>query len=561
MHQASLSRDAAGGGESRGSAHRRTPRLASAVRWASIAAIVVSLVLLVRMLPATAALRAISGWVEGAGFLGVLAFAGVYLVATVLALPGLILTVTAGVVFGLLWGTVAVSIGSTLGVAATFLIGRYLARDAVAKRIQRYPRFAAVDRAVGEGGWKVVVLLRLSPVVPFNLQNYLYGLTALRFWPCVLASWAAMLPGTFLYVYLGYAGRTGIEAATGAETERTAGEWALLAVGLVATLVVTVYVTRLARRAMKEGQSGAAQGLSAEEPAAARSKADEEPQARRVGFVLPLAAVLLVGLTACAHLNRQWLAGLFGPPAVTLQEVYEEKPDGPTFDHSAFDSILRRHVDASGGVDYAALIAEPEPLLAYNRSLAEAPFDEMGRNEKLALLINAYNSFTLELMVEWLPRAEIESIRDIPAAKRWDDERWRVGRHTFSLNGIEHEQIRPKFVEPNIHWAVVCAAVGCPPLRREAYMAERVGEQLADQAARLHTDGSRWLRYERDKGLIHLTPLYDWYGGDFEQVAGSVLEYAARSFAPLREDLDAGRTPRIAWLEYDWAPNDQERVP
>jgi hypothetical protein len=295
----------------------------------------------------------------------------------------------------------------------------------------------------------------------------------------------------------------------------------------------------------------------AEAPSAAAAR----PAVRKPGLALPIVAVALIGLAACAHQLRDRLAGLFGPPVVVMQEAYEQKPDGPTFDHGAFDALLRRHVNANGGVDYAALIAEPGPLLAYNRSLAEAPFDELGRDEKLALLINAYNSFTLELMVEWLPREEIGGIRDIPSAKRWDDVRWRVGAQTFSLNDIEHRQLRPKFAEPDIHWALVCAAVGCPPLRREAYVAARLEEQLRAQAAIVHDDGSRWLRHDREGGALHLTKLYDWYSGDFVQVAGSVLEYAARYVPPLREDLDAGRGPRIAWLDYDWSLNDQENLP
>ncbi|HZW31908.1 MAG TPA: VTT domain-containing protein, partial [Isosphaeraceae bacterium] len=96
----------------------------------------------------------------------------------------------------------------------------------------------------------IVALLRLSPLVPFNLQNYLYGLTAIRFWPCVLTSWVAMLPGTVLYVYLGHAGRAGLEALAG-RRGRSPAEWTLLAVGLAATLLVSVYVTALARRAIR----------------------------------------------------------------------------------------------------------------------------------------------------------------------------------------------------------------------------------------------------------------------------------------------------------------------
>lgn len=221
------------------------------VRAVSLAAIGAGLVLIARRLPLGALAGSLEGWVRGLGVWGPLAYAAVYVVAVVALVPASALTIAAGAIFGPLVGTAVVSVGSTVGAALAFLIARHLARDAVARRARRYPRFAAIDRAIGEGGWKVVALLRLSPAVPFNLQNYLYGLTPIRFWPCVLTSWAAMLPGTLLYVYLGHAGRSGLEAASGGRT-RTPAEWAMLGIGLAATVAVTVYVTRLARKALHE---------------------------------------------------------------------------------------------------------------------------------------------------------------------------------------------------------------------------------------------------------------------------------------------------------------------
>ena len=129
-----------------------------------------------------------------------------------------------------------------------FLIARYVARNKVAERAHSNRHFGAIDRAIDEGGWKIVSLLRLSPAIPFNLQNYLYGLTPVRFWPYVLTSWLAMLPGTLLYVYIGHV--TG--AAVGGQRERSTMKWAMLAIGLLATVAVTVYVTRLAKRKLKE---------------------------------------------------------------------------------------------------------------------------------------------------------------------------------------------------------------------------------------------------------------------------------------------------------------------
>jgi uncharacterized membrane protein YdjX (TVP38/TMEM64 family) len=228
---------------------------AKATAWVKVVSIVVmvaSLVVLVRVLPVDRAAGLLAGQIEQLGLWGPVVFAGVYVVWTVLFLPGSVLTLAGGALFGLWVGTVTVSVGSTLGAAAAFLISRYLAREAVERKLRGYPKFAAVDRAVAQGGWRIVALLRLSLAVPFNLQNYLYGLTGIRFWPCMVASWAGMLPGTFAWVYLGYAGRAAVGAAAGVEAERAWWEWGLLGVGLAATIAVTVYVTRLARRAIAE---------------------------------------------------------------------------------------------------------------------------------------------------------------------------------------------------------------------------------------------------------------------------------------------------------------------
>lgn len=221
-------------------------------KWVALAAVVAALVAAARMLPLQDWLAQFNDWVSGIGPLGVLVFAGFYAVAAVLFVPGSVLTIGAGVIFGLLWGTVAVSIGSTLAAAAAFLIARYVAREKVSQWAKSNPKFNAIDRAIGRQGWQIVALLRLSPLVPFSLGNYLYGLTAVRFWPYLLASWAAMLPATVLYVYLGVVGKAGIEAAAGRGAERSPLETVFLIVGLIATGVATWFVTRIARKALRE---------------------------------------------------------------------------------------------------------------------------------------------------------------------------------------------------------------------------------------------------------------------------------------------------------------------
>lgn len=180
-------------------------------------------------------------------------FGLIYAVAVVLLVPASALTFAAGALFGIAIGTIVVTVGANVGAALAFLIARRLGRGAIEKRIRGNPRFEAVDRAVGAGGWKIVALLRLSPVIPFIFQNYFYGLTRIRFWPCAAATLITMLPGTFLYIYIGYLGRAGLEAAAGGGSRRkTPAEWIMIAIGLIATLVVTIYITRLARNALSE---------------------------------------------------------------------------------------------------------------------------------------------------------------------------------------------------------------------------------------------------------------------------------------------------------------------
>jgi len=251
----------------------------------------------------------------------------VYVVATVLFVPGTILTLAAGALFGLGVGTLTVSVGSTLGASLAFLIARYAARDKIAAMARGNGRFGAIDRAIGEGGWKIVALLRLSPAIPFNLQNYLYGLTRVRFWPYVLTSWLAMLPGTFLYVYIGHVSK----AAVGSDRSRTPGEWVLLAVGLLATAVVTIYITRLARRKLKEQMDEPSEG---DEPSAAEDDGSQrgERQGPRLRSTVTLAATasLMVAAAVYVYANsgaiENRLVRLFGPPRIELQEAYSENP-------------------------------------------------------------------------------------------------------------------------------------------------------------------------------------------------------------------------------------------
>ncbi|MEM7436710.1 MAG: DUF547 domain-containing protein [Myxococcota bacterium] len=248
-----------------------------------------------------------------------------------------------------------------------------------------------------------------------------------------------------------------------------------------------------------------------------------------------------------------FLVRVFGPPRVELTEAYADLPAGRPFDHSVYDQLVTQHVDSDGFVDYPGLRRNQAALDQYLDALGSVALDELGRDERLALLLNAYNAFTLRLILDHFP---VKSIRKIPAAKRWKAKRWRLGQQLHSLDEIEHEMIRPNFREPRIHFALVCAAVGCPPLRAEAYTGERLEAQLQDQMRVAHAS-PRWIRYQRGRSTIALTPLYLWYAGDFEQVAGSVLAFVALHHDDLAADLAAGHRPSIQHLHYDWSLNRQ----
>jgi uncharacterized membrane protein YdjX (TVP38/TMEM64 family) len=232
----------------------------TAVRVALALAVVAGLIVLGRQL--SAQLPRLTAAVEGMGVWAPVAFIAAYAVACVAFVPASLLTLGAGALFGVVKGTIYVLIGATLGATGAFLIARYVARDWISARVQRDVRFAAIDRAIAEQGRKVVFLLRLSPVIPFNVLNYALGLTQVRLADFVIAS-IGMLPGTLLYVYTGKIASVVVGAAGTTATPRGAGFYAVLGLGLAATAAVTVLVTRVAKRALAtatgDGDSTAAQ--------------------------------------------------------------------------------------------------------------------------------------------------------------------------------------------------------------------------------------------------------------------------------------------------------------
>ena len=217
-----------------------------------LGAVLVLIVALVVVFPVGDWIEAGAAWAQGQGTTGLLVFAALYAVATVFAVPGSALTLIAGGAFGFAAGAAAVWLGATVGLALAFLVARRLARERVTRWLATKPSFAAVDRAVAAEGWKIVFLTRLTPVFPFTVLNYAYGLTGVSFAGYLAASATGILPGTLLYLYLG----SSVARAVAGDSDPF--EAGLRIVGLAAFVLVTVLITRIARKALRE--AGVASG-------------------------------------------------------------------------------------------------------------------------------------------------------------------------------------------------------------------------------------------------------------------------------------------------------------
>jgi uncharacterized membrane protein YdjX (TVP38/TMEM64 family) len=233
----------------------RSPRW---LKWPLIAAAIAAMIVVAKQLSLAMllqdALKDALTWVDSLGALAPLAFIAIYNVATVLLIPGSVLTLGSGILFGLGWGTLYVIVAATLGATIAFWIGRNFARGWVSRQLEKYPKFGAIDRAVAGQGFKIVALVRLSPLFPFNLLNYAFGITQVSLKDYVLGS-VGMIPGTILYVYLGslLGNIAMIGAKTGVSDPQTARiQWITKIVGLVITIAVSAYITQIAKKALDE---------------------------------------------------------------------------------------------------------------------------------------------------------------------------------------------------------------------------------------------------------------------------------------------------------------------
>lgn len=219
----------------------RTPLAQKILRGVLLLIVLVVFVFALRWVKNTGLLERSLQWVKALGPWGPIAFMAIYILSVLFFIPASILTLGGGFVYGIGWGSVWVLIAANISGQITFLLGRHIARNWIAHKVESQPKFKAIDDAVARDGWKIVALVRLAPVFPFSLMSYAFGLTRIPFWSYAIAN-LAMIPGTVMYVYFGSVARDVTEKVTKPPWIK----WTVLAL----TIVVVLYVTRFAKRAL-----------------------------------------------------------------------------------------------------------------------------------------------------------------------------------------------------------------------------------------------------------------------------------------------------------------------
>lgn len=232
--------------------------------------------------------------------------------------------------------------------------------------------------------------------------------------------------------------------------------------------------------------------------------------------------------------------------------------------HQAWTFVLQKHVRVTGPastIDYKSIKSDPKALLDYLKTLEDLSQDEFSRfsqNEKLAFLINAYNAFTVKLIVDHYP---INSIKDIGSrlSGPWSKKFFRLLGEVRHLDNIEHDMIRKQFNEPRIHFAVNCASVGCPALRNEAFTASPIDKQLEDASVSFLTDKSR-NRYNPKAKRLELSSIFKWYGSDFPKKYGSLEAFLAPRITsnPEHQKIIQNKEADTSFLDYDWSLNEEK---
>ncbi|GAC1692065.1 MAG: hypothetical protein NVS9B3_10630 [Gemmatimonadaceae bacterium] len=427
-------------------------------------------------------------------------FVVAYIVATALAIPGTALTLAGGALFGFGWGSLLNWLGATGGAVVAYGLARALGQDAVRSVLGR--RADRFGRLTEEHGLATMFRLRLLPLVPFNALNFGAGFAGVRVRDYILATALGIIPGTVVYSYFADALLSGASSARHDAFVRL-----LIASALLMTLSFLPAI------------------------------------ARRLGLIAA-GSVLLAA----------------PPPAAALQTP---SALSQTFDHRRFDVLLKSHV-AQGMVDYGAFERAPD-FATYLAALAAADPAAHPKSERLALWINAYNAYTIHLINKHHERNSIRNVNKslgfLKLKGPWGEPLAVVGGHAYTLDQIEHDVIRKEFQEPRIHFALVCAAMGCPPLRNEAYTGAALDGQLEDQGRAFLRESPGKNRVDVASGTVYLSMIFNYYKKDFGGTDPSVAHFIAHWYSPgpERDLLESGRAKHEE-TSYDWTLNSQDKA-
>ena len=458
-------------------------------------------------------------WLRGNPWAPVI-FVGIYTTATALAVPGTILTLAGGAVFGFYWGTLYNFIAANIGANAAFLIARSLGGDAVGRLIGKDSKVLnKLDGIVERHGFRGLLTLRLIPLAPFNALNFGAGLMRLKWRDYAIATLVGILPGTAIYTFFADALLQGSQ-----EASRDA-LWRLIAAGVLLVLLSFL-------------------------PAILKKMNVRLPGMSTIVVFLSTAVVPLTGL------------GLLGATAAASAQ---QLPD-----HGEFTEVVAAVVVESR-VDYAKLAGDDAGLRSYLARLAAtdiAAVTNASHEDRLAFWINAYNACMLKRVIEHYPIKKAGGFHGIKnrAAGRPENSVWQIndvftGDHCAvagkerSQDEIEHEIIRP-MGDPRIHLAVNCAAISCPPLIARAYLGETVEEQLRDRVRSFMMDPAHFdVTTEGDKRIVRVNKVLDWFKEDFGDKDGIRAFFAEYADGLYREALQDPDT-ELKFYDYDWTLND-----
>lgn len=418
-----------------------------------------------------------------------------YALAATFGLPGSILTLAGGAMFGFGLGTLLNWSAATAGAVGAYTLARTLGRDAFRGVLGKYGD--KLDTIAENKGFLAILRLRLIPAVPFNVLNFASGLAGVPARSYITATALGIIPGTAIYTYFADALLAGAEGAQ---------EKALLRLGIAGGLLVLLsFVPAIARRF----------GVR----------------------VAPGAAAAVLALT----------------PAPSAAQ-------GTAVDHSSFDALLRANV-VNGLVDYDAFKHSPD-FAAYLGKMATVDPGELSDQERLAFWINVYNAYTIQLVNDKGERSSIRNINKslglLKLKGPWNQTLVRVRGKRLSLDDVEHRTIRKEWKEPRVHFALVCAAMGCPPLRSEAYTGDRLETQLEDQGVLFLRESPGKNRVDAANRTVHVSMIFAYYKADFGGSDARVGRFIARWYpdGPERQLLNSGNF-RLSKTDYDWSLNSQ----